>query len=114
MRFVRLNLNPYMDGVARKSIALRLETLPVSRIRSRARALVGTGTFFNAVDALALASVLPVLAGAWKLSLAKSGTLISATYGGQLAGAFLGGWMAERWGRLTTISWTIAAFSLMS
>ncbi len=103
-----------MHAAARKTIAVRLETLPVSRIRSRARALVGTGTFFNAVDGLALASVLPVLTGAWKLSLVQSGMLISASYGGQLAGAFLGGWMAERWGRLTTISWTITAFSLMS
>jgi MFS transporter, putative metabolite:H+ symporter len=103
-----------MEIAESEDVALRLETLPVSRLRSRARTLVGAGAFFNAVDGLALASVLPVLNSAWGLSLSQSGFLISAGYGGQLVGAFLGGWAAERFGRLAAIAWTIGIFSLLS
>jgi putative MFS transporter len=100
------------DGV--EQITARLERLPLARIHKRARILVGSATFFNSVDVLALAYVLPVLTGAWGLSLEQVGFLISAGYAGQLLGAILCGWAAERIGRLATIVYAVAAFSLLS
>ena len=96
------------DGV--EQITARIERLPLLR-NQRARILVGSATFFNSVDVLALAYVLPVLSSAWHLSLEQVGFLISAGYGGQLVGAILCGWAAGRIGRLATIVYAVAAFS---
>ena len=90
---------PRIDWDGAGQVAARLERLPISRMHQRARILIGGATFFNAVDAFALAFVLPVLTGAWHLSLEQVGYVISAGYAGQLVGAILCGWAAERIGR---------------
>jgi putative MFS transporter len=45
-----------------ETIVARLERLPPSAWQIKARIIVGVATFFDAFDALAIASVLPVLA----------------------------------------------------
>jgi MFS transporter, putative metabolite:H+ symporter len=96
------------------NIVARLERLPTSWWQIKARIIVGAATFFDAFDALAIASVLPVIAPAWKLTPPQIGLLISAGFLGQLAGALLFGWLAERHGRMTAMIWSIALFSVMS
>jgi putative MFS transporter len=88
--------------------------MPLSPLHQRARILLGGITFFNAADGLALAYVLPVLSETWHISLEQVGFLIAAGYGGQLAGNILAGWAAERIGRLSTIVYAAATFSLLS
>jgi MFS transporter, putative metabolite:H+ symporter len=95
-------------------IVARIERLPTSWWQIKARIIVGTATFFDAFDALAIASVLPVLVPLWKLSQPQTGFLISAGFLGQLVGALLFGWLAERHGRMTAMVWSIALFSVMS
>jgi putative MFS transporter len=95
-------------------IVARLERLPTSWWQVKARIIVGVATFFDAFDALAIASVLPVIAPAWKLTPPQIGLMISAGFLGQLAGALLFGWIAERYGRMTAMIWSIALFSVMS
>jgi MFS transporter, putative metabolite:H+ symporter len=92
----------------------RIERLPTSWWQIKARIIVGTATFFDAFDALAIASVLPVVAPLWKLTPPQAGFLISAGFLGQLVGALLFGWLAERRGRMTAMIWSIALFSVMS
>src|SRR5881392_2871957 len=70
--------------------------------------------FFDAFDALAIAYVLPVLIGMWKLAPSQIGLLISAGFAGQLVGALFFGWLAERIGRINGAVWTIAIFSVFS
>ena len=53
------------DGTA---LIARLESVPFSRWHLRPRIIVGSATFFDAFDALALAFVLPVLVPLWGLS----------------------------------------------
>ena len=60
------------------SIVARIERLPTSWWQIKARIIVGAATFFDAFDALAIASVLPVIAPAWKLTSAQIGLMISA------------------------------------
>src|SRR5205807_3435891 len=107
-----------MDAVSARSavdrIVARLERLPTSSWQVKARIIVGVATFFDAFDALAIASVLPVIAPAWKLTPPQIGVMISAGFLGQLAGALLFGWIAERYGRMTAMIWSIALFSAMS
>jgi MFS transporter, putative metabolite:H+ symporter len=107
-----------MDAAGTRSsvddIVARLERLPTSWWQVKARIIVGVATFFDAFDALAIASVLPVIVPLWKLAPPQVGFLISAGFLGQLAGALLFGWIAERYGRMTAMIWSIALFAVMS
>src|SRR5262245_37821805 len=91
-------------------IVARLERLPTSWWQVKARVIVGVATFFDAFDALAIASVLPVIVPLWKLAPPEIGLMISAGFLGQLLGALLFGWIAERYGRIGSI----ALFAVMS
>ena len=92
----------------------RIERLPTSAWHVKARIIVGVATFFDAFDALAIASVLPAIAPAWKLAPPQIGLLISAGFLGQLVGALVFGWVSERYGRMTAMIWSIAIFAVMS
>ena len=95
-------------------IVARLERLPTSWWQVKARIIVGVATFFDAFDALAIASVLPVIVPLWKLTPPQIGLMISAGFLGQLLGALLFGWIAEHYGRMTAMIWSIALFAVMS
>lgn len=80
----------------------------------KARVIMGSATFFDAFGALSLAFALPVLNRLWHLSPQQSGLLIGATYVGQLGGAFLFSWMAERYGRVRSASIAVGIIAVMS
>jgi putative MFS transporter len=97
------------------AVLARLEAVPLnSRMLIRARLIVGVATFFDAFDVLAIAYVLPVLIGLWKLSPVEIGLLISAGFFGQLIGAIFFGWLAERIGRIPVATITVAIIGVMS
>jgi putative MFS transporter len=98
----------------RQNIVARLERLPITSWHVRARMIVGAATFFDAFDVLTISVVLPVLAGTWHLTPSRIGLLISTGFAGQLAGAFLFGWAAEKFGRLRALVYSIAIFACMS
>ncbi|MEH2482291.1 putative MFS transporter [Nitrobacteraceae bacterium AZCC 2146] len=95
-------------------IAARLDRMPFSRWHLQTRLLVGTATFFDAFDALGLAQILPVLVPLWKMSGTQVGLLISMGYVGQLLGAVMFGFLAEKWGRVPVLMMAITVFSVMS
>jgi putative MFS transporter len=101
-------------GLTAQSIIARLERLPITSWHVRARMIVGAATFFDAFDVLTISVVLPVLAGRWHLNPGRVGLLISTGFAGQLAGAFLFGWAAEKFGRLRAMVYSIAIFACMS
>ena len=107
-----------MVAVNRRSsvddVVARIERLPTSWWQVKARIIVGVATFFDAFDALAIASILPVIVPLWKLAPQQIGFMISAGFAGQLVGALLFGWIAERYGRMTAMIWSIALFAVMS
>src|SRR6266705_5200589 len=98
------------------SVALlaRLESVPFSRWHAKARIVVGSATFFDAFNALALAFALPVLIRLWHITPAQSGFLISASYVGQLIGALLFSWLAEKFGRIRSAAGATALMSIVS
>jgi putative MFS transporter len=96
------------------NVVARIERLPTSWWHVKTRIIVGVATFFDAFDALAIATVLPVLVPMWKLTGPEIGLLISAGFLGQLIGALLFGWIAERFGRMPAMIWSIALFAVMS
>lgn len=95
-------------------LLFRIENVPFSRWHTKARIIMGSATFFDAFDALALAFVLPVLIGLWHLSPLQVGMLIASGYAGQVIGALLFGWLAERYGRVPSVTATVALMSAMS
>src|SRR5260370_33690541 len=87
------------DGTAPSAadrIVARLERLPTSWWQIKTRIIVGVATFFDAFDALAIASVLPVIAPLWKLTPPQIGLLISAGILRPLLRPLLFGWIAHR------------------
>lgn len=96
------------------NIVARIERLPTSWWHVKTRVIVGVATFFDAFDALAIATVLPVLVPMWKLTGPEIGVMISAGFLGQLIGALLFGWIGERFGRMPAMIGSIATFALLS
>jgi MFS transporter, putative metabolite:H+ symporter len=96
------------------SLLARIERTQVSPWHLRALLIMGSATFFDAFDVLAIAYVLPSLVGVWNLAPRTIGVLISSSFIGQIVGALFFGWLAERIGRLRCAKITIALYSLMS
>lgn len=96
------------------SLLARIERIQVTPWHIRALLVMGSATFFDAFDVLAIAYVLPSLIGNWKLTPRTIGLLISSSFVGQIVGALFFGWLAERIGRLQCAKLTIALYSLMS
>lgn len=81
------------------NIVNRIERIPFSSWHAKMVSVVGTATFFDAFDALAIAYIMPVLIPLWHIKPSAIGFLISVGYIGQLIGALFFGWLAERVGR---------------
>src|SRR6185437_6821936 len=90
--------------VTRGSIIARLERLPKNAMQVRARILIGLATFFDGFDVIAIATTLPLLIAKWHLSPWDIGFLLGSGSIGQLIGAFLFPWYAERAGRVKAIA----------
>ncbi|HXJ01437.1 MAG TPA: MFS transporter [Micropepsaceae bacterium] len=101
-------------GAFAGEVAARIERLPLSAWQVRTRIIIGTATFFDAFDALAIAYILPVIVPLWKLSPQEVGVLISAGFFGQLFGALFFGWFAQAYGRMPALIGSIAIFGILS
>src|SRR3974390_1060217 len=100
--------------LSEEMISARVERLPLSRWHVRMMSIAGLAHFSDAFDSLAIAFVLPVLVGLWKITPAEVGFLISAGYVGQILGAIGFGWLAERIGRRGALRLTVAVISILS
>jgi putative MFS transporter len=70
--------------------------------------------FFDSVDSLSLSFVLPVLARQWHINHDQIGTMIAANFFGGAIGAICCGWLAEKFGRMRLITFTVALYAIMS
>jgi MFS transporter, putative metabolite:H+ symporter len=101
-------------GVSYGNLIARLEQLPRNAMRVRARLLVGLATFFDGFDVIAIATTLPLLIHQWHLSPAQIAILIGSSSIGQLIGAFIFPWFAERHGRIRAIALSSGLIGLTS
>ncbi|MBO1360231.1 MFS transporter [Acetobacter sacchari] len=102
------------DSYPGAALLNRLDRLPVTSPVLRARAIVGMATFFDGYTTLSIAYAVPILHQTWHLTSQSTAGIISAGYVGQLIGALVFGWLAERAGRLPVLVTTITIFAIMS
>lgn len=99
-------------------IAARIERLPPAGWYARIMLIVGLAGFFDAFDALTIAFVVPALIGLWHLAPQeigpKVGLLVAIGYAGQLIGAIVLSYVAEKLGRLRVLRWSVAIIGVMS
>lgn len=106
---------PAIDAEDAAAVLLaRLERLPTSRWFVRARIVMGSATFFDAFNALSIAFVLPILVPLWHITAPEIGIMIGASYVGQIVGALLFSWAAERYGRIPCAAAATAIYAVMS
>jgi len=102
------------SSLTQEDVVARLERLPTSAWHVKMRAIVGSATFFDAFDGLAIAFVAPALIGEWHLRPTDIGFLLAAGAVGGAFGGLVFGWIAERYGRLRALIWTVLVFSVAS
>src|ERR1700728_897594 len=95
-----------------RHVVARLERLPYCSWHLKMRLIICTAWFFDAFDSIAIAVVLPPLIGMWHLDPQHIGPLIGIGFLGQLVGAVVFGWVAEYWGRRSSMVATLLIFSL--
>lgn len=105
---------PSQNAASPAELIARMERTPFSRWHMKARIVMGSATFFDAYNALSLAFALPVLIRLWHITPAQSGLLLGGGYIGQLAGALLFGWLAEKHGRVFSAAGAVAIMSVMN
>jgi len=98
---------------ANAALVARLERLPVTRRLLLIRIIIGSATFFDAYTVLVIAFAMPQLVDQWHLTPGQVGMILSAGYLGQLIGAIVFGWVAEKIGRQNTLLITIVIFVSM-
>src|ERR1700730_14519865 len=102
------------DEIDAGALIARMENVPFSRWHAKARVVMGSATFFDAFNSLSLAFALPILIRLWHISPGQSGFLIASSYAGQLAGALLFTWLAEKFGRIPSATTGIAIMAVMT
>ncbi len=102
------------ERVNAAALLARMESVPFTWWHAKARLVMGSATFFDAFNALSLAFALPILIRLWHITSAQSGVLIGASYIGQLVGALIFSWLAERFGRVPSAAWAVTIMSVMS
>jgi putative MFS transporter len=96
------------------TVAARLDRLPLSRFHYKLLIINGCAWAFDAFDVGLVTFIATALIQAWHLSSAQVGILLSSGLLGMMAGAFLSGPAADRFGRKIVFQWTMLIFSLAS
>jgi putative MFS transporter len=98
----------------RSDVIARLERLPFSRFHLRVAAILSVGTFFDAFDAICIATALTVIFTTLHIGFFNAGLLFSSAYVGQFIGAWGFGFVSERYGRKTAFVSALFLFGVLS
>lgn len=96
------------------TVAAKLDRLPLSRFHYKLLIINGCAWAFDAFDVGLVTFIATALIQAWNLSSAQVGILLSSGLLGMMAGAFLSGPAADRFGRKIVFQWTMLIFSIAS
>jgi MFS transporter, putative metabolite:H+ symporter len=97
------------------ALKARIDRLPVATATHRSwMGLLAFFFIFDTMDAAMLGYVAPALKAEWGLSISTIGLLSSITFVGMMAGAVLGGRLADRLGRRKIILGAVVFYSVFS
>jgi putative MFS transporter len=100
------------EPIVRTNVGARLDRLPVAPFHRRLFALVAIGMFFDGFDIYIAGSVLGATLRSGFSDLVQNGLFISVTFIGMMSGAFLTGFIGDRFGRRITFQLNLAVFGL--
>ncbi len=92
----------------------RLDRLPISPFHYRIFWLIGAGMFFDGYDLYVGAPVLGSAVSTGFSTLTQNSDFFSKTFLGMTIGAFLAGWLGDRYGRRFTYQFNLMIFGLAS
>lgn len=98
----------------RSDIIARLERLPLSRVHLHVATILSVGTFFDAFDAICIATALTVIFTTLHIGFFDAGLVFSTGYLGQFVGAWGFGLVSEHYGRKTAFVSALFLFGLLS
>jgi putative MFS transporter len=98
----------------RSDIIARLERLPFSHLHLRVAAILSVGTFFDAFDAICIATALTVIFTTLHIGFFAAGLVFSSAYVGQFVGAWGFGLLSERYGRKNAFVSALFLFGVLS
>jgi len=92
----------------------RLDRLPISFFHRRVMALIGIGMFFDGFDLYVSATVLGATLKSGFSTIGQNAQFVSVTFIGMMLGAFLTGFLGDRYGRRFAYQANLAIFGLAS
>lgn len=92
----------------------RLDRLPISSFHKRIFALIGAGMFFDGYDLYVGTSVLGSTVSSGFSTLAQNAQFVSMTFLGMTIGAFVAGFLGDRYGRRFTYQTNLLIFGIAS
>ena len=99
---------------AERTIAARLDRLPILPFHRRLLVLIGAGMFFDSFDIYLAGSVLGQLVHSGWSDIGLNARFISATFVGMALGAAGAGWLGDRHGRRFTYQFNLGVFGVGS
>ncbi|MEZ2350384.1 MFS transporter [Caballeronia sp. RCC_10] len=96
------------------NVSARIERLPFGRFHWRLLMMGGLGYAFDAMDAAAVAFVLPVLRHDWALTSVQTGVLGSGNFIGYFFGALFAGTLGDLIGRRKVMMYALLLYSIAS
>lgn len=92
----------------------RLDRLPIGPFHRRMLWLVSMGVFFDSFDNTLSSSVLAAMLKSGWSTLNLNSLFMSVTFAGLTIGAFLAGWLSDRFGRRFAYQFNLAIFGVMA
>ena len=94
------------------TVGVLLDQIPIGRFHRRLLLIVGSAWAFAAMEIILISFALPKLLETWSLSGLQAGFLGSASLIGMVIGSWVGGWHADRVGRIRAFQATVLTYSL--
>ncbi len=96
------------------SVAERLERLPLTSYQIKLMLILGTAWFFDCIDMAMMTFALSPIKTEFGLTSAQTGLLGSMTFIGMFFGASCAGLLADRFGRLHILQWSMVCWGIAS
>ena len=96
------------------SIGARLDRLPLSGFHWRLLGLIAAGMYFDSFDIYIAGTVLAAMIHSGESTLGQNATFVSVTFVGMMAGAWLSGWLGDRFGRRFCYQFNLGIYGFAS